>query len=187
MVALSERTEPVLPLTEAQQQQLKQWIAEPRQWILPDEAVRLIKDYLNTTQGRARKLLLKARKSGEVDFANDDPAGDPRYDYAYKKDDLLGRLNRRYPQTPQAEPLTEQPKSVANLERQVQRTRAKRALKQLWPDGFPDSTVLPDNLCASVMTWIRADCTKRKIPFSEISNKTIMRAARDLWPNLWPK
>jgi hypothetical protein len=79
---------------------------------------------------------------------------------------------------PEAKPVTRQPKSAAKPRKQDKRERAKEALKALWPDGVPDANTLsPKPLCAQVMTWLRADCRKRKIPWLDISDKTILRAA----------
>src|SRR6516162_3719440 len=85
-------------LTPRQRRQLKQWTAEAAQWISIEEAQELIKRFCGTTAGHAQRLLLEARASGEVRFANDDgTVRDPQYDYAYSKDDLVGWLNRQAP------------------------------------------------------------------------------------------
>ena len=83
-------------LTPEQEQELKEWIADARQWISRDKAVEVIKTRLAVTTGYAQKLLTDARASGEVRYANDDGVLQrPCYDYTYRKDDLEGWLDRR--------------------------------------------------------------------------------------------
>jgi hypothetical protein len=96
----------------------------------------------------------------------------------YSVDDFLYwlRLN-----PPQAEPATKQTKSVAKPKKQGKGERAKQAIKARWPDGIPDATRLPNKFfCPEVRKWLRADCKRLGIPFSDMDNKTILRAARVL-------
>jgi hypothetical protein len=89
-----------LTFTPEQEQGLKESIADASQWISVEKAIELIKSRLSTTTGHARKLLADARASKEVEYLNDDGIiKDPRFDYAYRKDDLEGWLDRHYPQT----------------------------------------------------------------------------------------
>ena len=84
------------PITTPQQkQQLKQWHADGKQWISIDALIELIRNCTGTTKGYAQKLWKDARASGEVRYANDDKLKDPHYDYAGRKDDLEGWLDRR--------------------------------------------------------------------------------------------
>jgi hypothetical protein len=83
-------------LTPSQRKQLKQWIAKLGQLISTEDARALIKRLFKTTDGHAQALLTAARKSGEVQFMNDDGiVGDAQYDYAWSKDDLVGWLKRQ--------------------------------------------------------------------------------------------
>jgi hypothetical protein len=98
------------------------------------------------------------------------PAGD------YSVADFQDWLNRNPPL--QAKPTTEQPETVAKSRKQSKRKRAEEAVKELWHDEVPDAyTLLNKHLCARVIEWLRADCRKRKIPWLNISDKTILRAA----------
>ena len=87
----------VTVMNEQEEQQLKQRISEGKQWISVERAVDLIQNCLSTTTGHAQKLLKDARASGEVRYANGDGiVNDPRFDYAYRKDDLGGWLDRQF-------------------------------------------------------------------------------------------
>jgi hypothetical protein len=88
-------------LSESQRRQLEEWLADGKQWISVDETIKFIKTRVATTLGHAQKLLKDARASGAVQYANDDGmVRDPRYDYAYRKDDLAGWLDRQALQKP---------------------------------------------------------------------------------------
>jgi hypothetical protein len=88
------------------------------------------------------------------------------------------------PATKRTKPVTGQPESAAKSEKQharKQRARAVLAIKALWPNKIPDTDTLPDPLfCIEVGKQLRADCVKSKTPFQDVSNKTIIRARRDL-------
>jgi hypothetical protein len=151
---------------EKKKRDLKQWIAGGQQWISVDEAIELIKTSLATTLGHARKLLLDARASGEVRYANDDGlVKDPRFDYAFRKDDLEGWLDRHHPQ-----------RHAQKNRAKVKFDRAKEAITAIWPNGPPDALV-NDTICTQAIDWIKADCKEQKIPFVDIGRSTILRAA----------
>jgi hypothetical protein len=90
----------VIAMQEIWKAREQELISGSKKWISPEAAIETIKNYLKTTEGHARKLLLKARKRGAVDFRNEDPAAPRRsrrrYDYAYNEDDLLGWLDRKF-------------------------------------------------------------------------------------------
>jgi hypothetical protein len=94
--------------TPEQEQKLTQWI---QPWISPEEAIALIRTYLirtypTTTDVYAQKLLVDAtRVDKAVQFKNADDhvTQDPRFDYLYHKDDLLGWLRLKFGE-PQAKP-----------------------------------------------------------------------------------
>jgi hypothetical protein len=90
----------------------------------------------------------------------------------YSVDDFLHWLRLNPPQT---EPATTQPNSP-KPGKQVKRDRARKAIKECWPDGVPDTMPLDKSFC----TRLRARCKARKIAWLDnTSDKTILRAARD--------
>lgn len=157
-------------LTPKQKTKLNEWLEDGKLWISVDAAIRLIEERLNTTTGHAQKLLADARASREVRFGNDDGiVCDPRFDYAFRKDDLIGWLDRQFAK--------QQPTDKPRRTRQsVKRARANEAIKTLWPDGIPPA-VLNDVVYGQVVDWIRTDCKKQKIAFVDIGRSTILRAA----------
>jgi hypothetical protein len=93
-------TIPWVVKTSEEEQKLRRWLREG-QWIARDAAIELIQNHCKTTVGHAQKLLLDARP--EVRYANDIDRENPRFDYAYAKDDLEGWLDRHYPPQPEPE------------------------------------------------------------------------------------
>jgi hypothetical protein len=112
--------------TPEEEQKLKQWAAEGRQWnlISPDEAIKLIMDYFKAftsekmTLGYAQWLLEAARNSGQVRRLHD----------GVDKDDLMGWLDRHHRKAPRVEPvMTTQPELVVKPAEQLQsKTSARR-------------------------------------------------------------
>lgn len=84
-----KRPENHLPLTPGQARELKRKLADEK-LILIEAAVELIRRRTGGTDGYARKLWKDARVSGAVLFVND---------YACRKNDLEGWLDRHAPQT----------------------------------------------------------------------------------------
>ncbi|MFO1099754.1 MAG: hypothetical protein U1E81_16175 [Xanthobacteraceae bacterium] len=151
-------------LTPEQKLKLKAWIEDGKLWISVDAAIRLIEERLNTTAGHAQKLLADARASGEVRFANDDGiVCDPRFDCAFRKDDLIGWLRRNHPRAN----VPEKSSGGAMLK------RAQLALAALYPEGVPDPAVVRNKmLCLHVGEWLK------KNSLDAPGNDTILRAAK---------
>lgn len=150
-------------LTPEQKTKLREWLEDGKLWISVDAAIKLIEDHLSTTTGHAQKLLADARASGEVRFANDDGiVCDRRFDYAFRKDDLIGWLARNYPSV----------NAPARSSRGALFIRAERALGAIYPDGVPDKAVIQNKpLCARVNTWLKTN------GLDPPGNDTILRAA----------
>jgi hypothetical protein len=154
-----------------------------------EELVKIVLARFPISVGYAESIVRKALDSGDVREEPRLAADDHAFDYIlrpsavrhpgrYSVDDFLYWLALNLPQT---EPVTTQPKPVVKLRKQNKRDRAKEALEALWPDGVPDATTLLDGpLCTEVIKWLQADSNKRKIPLPKISDRTILRAARDL-------
>jgi hypothetical protein len=138
-------------------------------WLTPGEAVKLIQHHLGASLGRSQALLKRARASGEVRCFNDDGiAAAAKFDWAYNKADLLDWLHYNTTQPPQAKQAAQDHK----------RQRAEEAIKALWPKGAPSPAVLTHKpFCNAVRDWIKADCGEREIPYTMVSDDTILRAA----------
>jgi len=122
--------------TTKQAQKLKQWIAERRELLSPAEAIEFIKNRIKTTPGHARSVLAEARASGAVDYFNDSgPAKDPRFDWAYCKDDLEGWLDRQS-DLPKAEP----PAGAQKTAKAPGKDRCCKWLVALRKNGPPQKT-----------------------------------------------
>jgi hypothetical protein len=160
--------------TKSEEQQLKEWLADGKQWMSVDEAIGLIKDYLKTTVGHAQKILKEARASGEVRYANDDGiANDPRFDSMYRKDDLLGYLDRQFGK-PKTKPAPAQNKQERKPRTPHKKKLAQEAIKAEWPEGIPDG-VSTHSLCSHVTRWLREH---RGIAGNDApGDNTILRAA----------
>ncbi len=168
-------------------------------WISPDEAVELIHRHLKTSIGHAQALLRAARASGEVRFRDSvhkAPALTPDDGLTYFDQGLPGEddLRRLIDQSHHrhAFPVSEDdlriwlarnatmlPKRATPPPAQdYKRQRAEEAIKALWPKGAPSPAALPNKpFCNSVREWIEADCKARGIPYTDIKNDTILRAA----------
>ena len=159
-----------------QKQKLKQWLADGKQWISIDEVIQLIETQLATTRGHAQKLWKDARASGEVRVANDDKLKDPGYDYACRKDDLVGWLDRREPPSPPPSPPSPPTKQ---RHPQPQQNRARRAIEALQlGELLLDQTKLPNPiLCKQVSGWLKAECEKQNVQWAPVGDKSILRAA----------
>jgi hypothetical protein len=135
--------------------------------------------------GRAESIVRKALDSGDVREEPRIAAYDGHLDYIlrpsavrhpgrYSVTDFLDWLALNPP--PQAESVTTQPNPPKPRE-QTKRELARRAIKVCWPGGVPDTVPLDKSFC----TRLRAACKVRKIAWLDnISDKTILRAARDL-------
>jgi hypothetical protein len=103
--------------TSEEEQKLKQWKLEGEQVISREMAIELILAHVKATRGDveatqdyAEKLLLAAtRVDKEVKYYNDDRAEEPRFDFAFRKDGLLGWLHRKFGE-PQVKPAQQEGK-----------------------------------------------------------------------------
>ena len=94
------------------------------------------------------------------------------------KDDLLDWLDRYHQQAVSAKPPMPA-KNVSVTRRRDKRNRVMQAIAALWPDRPPDQSTVPNPaFCRHVVDWLKTDCRNRGIKFSEVSNDTILRAAR---------
>jgi hypothetical protein len=159
--------------SEEEKEKLRQWIPEGQQWISIEAAIELIKTSFKASPGYARKLWMDARTSGEVPPANDDGiVKDPRFDYAVRKDDLVGWISR-HPDLP-GKPAPAPRKSPGRKPKSSPKEDlAQKAIKALWPGGVPPVTELSHpSLCSSVWEWLK-NAPKGDVPGKD----AILRAA----------
>jgi hypothetical protein len=177
---------------------LKQWLDWPRF----HEAVELVRQHRpGFSYGKAGAIVKAAYASGEVRFRErivkefkPSPAEsvvqgfESVVEYSgmkvtginkkvrhLNKDDLLHWLDQHEPlAVASIHPAKSNKRSRATPKQE----RAQQAIRALYNGNVPPMKILPNSsLCGDVNNWLKKDCEQRRVPLSNISDDTILRAA----------